>query len=141
VKKMFVCHVQNNGILTDADRILIANFIKDFPGKPLRIEISQYRKRISDAQRGYFHAVVIPLVNRALRDRGNVVNEEVTKKFLVAEVMKWGTHIKMANGEWKFVVGSSEDIPADDMPQMMEIVRAWAVEELKIQIPLPGEGV
>lgn len=134
----FIYKVQDNGRLPDVARWDVANFISQFPGKMLRVELSLYRKRRSDAQNAYYHAVVVPAVTRMLRDFGNEVNEFETHEYLKHNVMKLGRMVTGPDGP-ALLPGSTSDVPAEEWSEKMEMVRSWAAQH-GTQIPLPGEN-
>ena len=138
-ERFFICKVQENGRLTDADRLQIADVISKVPGKTLRISISLYRKRRTDKQNAYYWFVVIPAATRMLRDFGNEVNEHDTHEYLKLNVMKLGKLVTGPNGAPQFVPGSSAEIPIDEWSDKMEMIRSWAAEN-GTAIPLPGEN-
>lgn len=138
-KKEFICQVGPNGRLSDHDRLTIADAITQLPGKMVRIELSLFKKKRSDKQNAFYWKAIVPPVARALRELGNDVNEYDAHEYLKLHVMKLGRVIVGPNDMPEFLPESTADIERDDWSIKMEMIRAWAARELKLNLPLPGE--
>jgi hypothetical protein len=114
----------------------IADKIEKAKGKMIRIEISLYRKRRTDAQSGYYRSVILPTVTKALRSFGNPYDEAETHAFLKGVVGKLGKIAWDSKGNPVPYLPSSEDIDRDGWSEWFELIFAWAAQQ-GIEIPPP----
>lgn len=136
MKQYFISKIDEKGHVDAPTRLKIAALLARFVGKSIRIEVSLYRKRRSDAQNSYYYGVIIPTVTRALRDWGNDVDEDDTHQYLKDHVGKLGKLIMEPSGESKKLIPSSADLKVDEFSEWMERIWAWAASKgITIQSP------
>lgn len=109
-------------------------------GKEIVIEAKQYRKKRSNKQSEYRWAVVVPEVMRVLKKD----NPDITKK-TVNQILKKVTgyyyHQVVVGDMWHDIFLETGKDETAMFEEWMEACRAWAAENLDLQIPLPNEGI
>lgn len=98
----------------------------------------QKRKRSVNLNAFYWGFIVTPIC-QSLRQFGNMVDVEETHEFLKEHVGKLNQVIVLPTGEWFRAPGSTKKMTGSEMVQYIEILRAWAAENLGLSLPFPNE--
>ena len=105
--------------------------------KLVEVEIRLLPRR-SDSQLRYYWAVVVALVNDALRELGHDITTEDTHAFLKDKFNP--KQVVNAEGELIGQIGGSTgDMTTSDMAVYIEEIQRWASQSLGIYIPDPNE--
>lgn len=117
----------------------IQRYIQAHEGRSVVVSVKlQKRKRSTNLNAFYWGFIVTP-VCQALRDFGNMVDAEETHDFLKEHVGKLNQIIVLPTGEWFKAAGSTKKMTGTEMVKYIEIVRAWAAENLNLTLPFPNE--
>lgn len=119
----------------------IFNAIKK--GRAVKVEVKSVATK-TQAQLGYWHAVVVPHVRRGLERQGNEmshveVNRFLNEKFFSKDkVIVW----KVGNDEHCHTIRTAKSksgASRDEMYEVTEKVRRWSALDLGEYIPSPNE--
>jgi hypothetical protein len=127
-----------NGRLHPETARKVAAAIAALSGKWVTVTVAERKAKRSGKQNKYYWGVVLPLVTQAMRDAGNVVDEEEVHEFLKRDVGRLVKRITEPDGTVRFVTRSSAELSVDEWEKLMEIIRAWAAQ-FDIVVPLPNE--
>lgn len=127
-----------DGHLSDDCRQDIIRALRTLSGGYAKITIERRKKTRSLSQNAYYWSVVVPLIHEMFTDAGNSVDEEEVHNFLKDEIGKLTKYVKLPNGEFKQVSGSTAKMGTVEFEEYLEKVRAWAAE-FNLLIPLPNE--
>ena len=115
--------------------------LKLLAGKQIEITIHKKRKKRSTSQLGYWHAVVVAMVHERFKELGNhyskqQIHEYLKSNFLFEEIVnkKTGDITKMP-----LSLGEDGNVSTTQMMEAIEEIQQWAVEDLEIIIPNPGQ--
>lgn len=131
--------VKNGKLVTN--RKFIEDSIKSFEGKDIILTIEKKRKKRSNSQNSYYHAVIIPLCQDGFKNifgehfSASEVHEYLKSKFLFKEIVNQNT------GEIERFPKSTTENSTIEMEIYHEQIRAFALEYLGVNIPLPNEEI
>ena len=79
--------IVENGILK-RNRNLLIDAINQFEGKQVIVTIEKAKKKRSNPQNSFWHGVVIPIMQQALKDTGHLMTNEQTHELLKLRFLK-----------------------------------------------------
>jgi hypothetical protein len=103
------------------------------PSKMWRIEIKEYRKRRSNEQNAYIHAVPLKLIC----DKTGYTVEDM-KEFLCGEFTGWDEYTVMGRKKVRPLKTTSQ-MDTHTMTKFIEWMQWWGSETLNLYIPSPNE--
>ena len=112
--------------------------VQQFLGKKVTITIEQAKRKRSNPQNAYIHAVLIPMCKDGLFDVGykysiSETKDELKKMFAIFDKVNEQT------GEIREYIKGTSDMTTSEMMGFIADVQQWAAEFLNIYIPDPGE--
>lgn len=130
------------GVLTQRNSLIIRNFLKSVTTPYVNITITPRKKTRSLSQNAYYFGVVIPAVQAVFNEAGNNLDSEDVHAFLKSEIGKMTIYVRMPNGEFRPIVGSTKTMTTTEFEEYLEKIRAWAADPvagLGVTIALPNE--
>lgn len=115
------------------------NYVQAYDGKSVCFTIKVQRKKRSVNLNAFYWGFIVTPICQALRDFGNMVDQEETHEFLKEHVGKLNQIIVLPSGEWFSAPGSTKKMTGSEMVKYIEIIRAWAAENLDLSLPFPNE--
>lgn len=134
MSKLFtIVHVKGGHIQNRKPVTLLFQSLKD--GKYL-MEISGADKR-SNPQNRYYFGLVIPLIQKGIKDLGTELTKEevhdfLKSKFNLIEVVNKNT------GEYELFPQSTTRLTKETFSEFIEKIQRWSAEFLSMEIPDPG---
>lgn len=104
------------------------------------LEISGADKR-SNPQNRYYWGLVVPLIQKGIKDLGTELTKEETHEFLKARFNTEEIHVvDKKTGEllYESIPKSTTRLNKEDFSKYIEQIQRWAAEFLSIVIPDPG---
>ena len=117
---------------SSADKHAIGNFLAPFIGIKVQVTFSKPTKPRSNRQNKYMWGVLYRDVATETGHTTEEIHVFCKDKFLPRQFV-------IIAGEERNVPKSTKDLTTAEMEQYLERVRAWAAQELRLGIPLPGE--
>ncbi len=117
---------------TDRDVQTLSDYVGRFDGRQVRIMARPPHRTRSVRQNAYYWGVVLTTIGNECGHTSEEVHEFCKQKFLPR------AFIMIANEE-REVFKSTTDLTAQEFELYLERVRAWAAQELRLNIPLPNE--
>jgi len=103
------------------------------PGKKWRVQICEYRKKRSNEQNAYIHAVPLKIMCDAT---GYTIDE--FKEYLCGEFTGWDDY--MVNGtQMKRPIRTTSQMDALEMTKFIEWMQWFGSSQLNLYIPSPNE--
>lgn len=140
MKKISINSKVKDGVL-QTNRQFISDTIKTFEGKDVVITIEIRKKKRSNEQNAYYHAVIIPLCQDGFKNvfgehfSATEVHDYLKSKFLFKELVNQNT------GEIERFSKSTTENSTIEMEIYHDQIRAFALEFLGVNIPLPNENI
>lgn len=111
-----------------------------------KITIRNDRPKRSTAQNSYWWGIIIPHVVVGLRETGvgwmdpnSKEHREIAHEMLLRKFLNNGEVLRLADGTEFIGRSSSTRLTTEEMTQLIETVRNWALEFLGMHIPTPDE--
>ena len=101
------------------------------------LEIAQANKR-SDQQNRYYFGIVVPLVQKGIKDLGTELTKEETHEFLKAK-FNYTEITNEETGEYVQVPRSTTILNKEMFSEYIAKIQQFAAEFLNINIPDPGQ--
>jgi len=127
--KRFVIH-KNDHIRREGARVWIDNLD---PNKKWAVEIKEYRRKRSNDQNAYIHAVPLKLIS----DHTGYTMEEI-KFMLCGEFTGWDHYDMFGKTHWRPIRTSSQ-MDTLEMTKFIEYMQWWGSTNLNLYIPSPNE--
>lgn len=128
-----------NGILK-RNRNLLIDAIKSFEGKQVIVTIEKAKKKRSNPQNSFWHGVVIPIMQQALKDAGHLMTNEQTHELLKLRFLK-ETILVNESGEYIERVKSTTELTTTQFMELISEVQRFAVEYFNVIVPDPNENI
>ena len=130
--------IDEQGLLRIINRKGFDEFILQWAGKDVEIEVSKKKSRRSLPQNSYYWSAVIPIIRQAFRELGHQLDNEETHEFLKHQFLK--ESIITEDGEYlgERIKSSTELTKSEFMDYIAEI-QQFAAEKLSVYIPDPNE--
>lgn len=136
-KQFTILHMKEGKILNLKS---FANFLLTLKDGKHLIEASGADKR-SNPQNRYYFGLVVPLIQKGIKDLGTELTNEETHEFLKAKFNADEIHVVDKNtGEllYESIPKSTTRLNKEDFSAYIEQIQRWAAEFLSIVIPDPG---
>ena len=128
-----------NGILK-RNRNLLIDAIKSFEGKQVIVTIEKAKKKRSNPQNSFWHGVVIPIMQQALKDVGHLMTNEQTHELLKLRFLK-ETILVNESGEYIERVKSTTELTTTQFMELISDVQRFAVEYFNVIVPDPNSDI
>jgi hypothetical protein len=139
--------VRGDIVLSDAQQAYMADCARQMPDGPFIAEFRRERKGITALQRGYWFAVVVPLVSEYTGDDRDSTHEDLKRLLfprlgLPLSVTKRWKNKKTGRRRQRTREMSINDLNSKRMADLIDLVRKWAAEELPggLHIPEPDKA-
>lgn len=106
-------------------------------GKQVSVTIGQRKKTRSQNQNRYMWGVLIPAIQRAMREEGNLYTPEDIH--YIMKIRLGFYRLIELNGFSFKVAEPTRTMSTKDFMAYVEIYQSWALENLGIRIPDPNE--
>ena len=103
------------------------------PKRKWRVTIKEYRKKRSNEQNNYYHAVPVPMISNHI---GQTI--ETTKEYLAGEFTGW-IDFTIGDRNMSRPVKTSSQMDTKEMTDFIEFIQWWASSTLNMYIPSPNE--
>lgn len=116
---------------TDGQRAAIQTFLRDRRQPQVQVEFTQPRLARSKKANAYYWAVVLKTISEETGHTSEEIHEYFKTELLPRKWVGIG-------GREREVPKSTTELTMPEFSEYLERVRAWAAQELKMTIPLPG---
>lgn len=113
--------------------------VQALEGKNMVISLREQKRRRSLSLNAFYWGFIVTPIMEALREFGNMVDQEETHEFLKAHVGKLNQVIVTPDGEIHRAPGSTKKMTGSEMVKYIEMIRAWAAETLDLALKFPNE--
>ncbi len=140
MKRIQINSSVKDGVLV-TNRKHIADVIKIFEGANIIISIEKRKKKRSNNQNAFYHAVVIPIMMDAFKDAWGEyyssveVHEALKAKYCFKEQVNENT------GEILQIPSSTTNLSTIEWEEYINKIRAFAFEWFNVTIPMPNEQI
>jgi hypothetical protein len=115
-------------------------YIRAFDGtKPFVFTVKEQKRKRSVNLNAFYWGYIVTPIMQALRDFGNMVDQEETHEFLKEHVGKLNQIIVTPDDEIHRAPGSTKKMSGSEMVKYIEVIRAWAAEVLNLPLKFPNE--
>lgn len=118
-----------NGVMSINNIGQWTRYMQTLDGVECDIVVRKYRKKRSLPQNAYFHGVVCVLLGNHWGYTVDEAHSAICTEFLTID-----------DGVKPPYVRSTTDLDTEEFNQFLEVVKIWAAEEWKTNIPDPGES-
>ena len=122
------------------NRNLIIDAIQSFEGKEIIVTFERAKKKRSNPQNAFWHGVVIPIMQQALKDAGHLMTNEQTHDLLKLRFLK-ETILANENGEYIERIKSTTELTTTQFMELIQEVQRFAVEYFNVIVPDPNENI
>lgn len=126
-----------DGKVTGDIALRIRQMLALYEGKEVEITIRERKKRISQSQRGYFYAAIVPAFRLFYYENGTLYDDPDMKHYLKKEVGKLTRTYLGPDGKQETRVRSLESLSKEEMSVFIEVCLQHAAE-IGLMIP-PSE--
>ena len=109
-----------------------------FEGKEVFITIERRKKQRSHPQNNFYWGVIIPIIQHALYDLGNIYTKEQVHDILKHMFLKEDVPVGK-DGEFLTKIKSTTDLTTSGFMDYVQEITIWAATFLKVEIPEPGQ--
>lgn len=136
----FIGNISESGKLTIVNRKSFDEFISQYSGKQVVIDVTKKISKRSDPQNKYYWSCVVPIVQQGFKDLGHKISKEDTHLFLRNRFLK--QEMLSQDGE---VIGerlmSTTELTKSAFGNYIAEIVQFSAEILNVQIPNPNEQV
>lgn len=125
--------IRNINILLDA--------IKSFEGKEVLVTLEKPVKKRSNPQNNFYWGVCIVIIKQALRETGNILNENEIHDLLRLKFLKHTILIKEETGEYVERMKSTTELTTTEFMEYILSIQQFASEYFDVIIPNPNEEI
>lgn len=115
----------------------IGDVLAKYEGKRVVVSIKEAPKPQKPNKRRYYFACIVSAVHQALREAGNIMDEQETHILLKRDVGKLRKTVWLPNGEQTVTLRSYRDLTPKEEGDYITACTVWATE-LGIDIPPPN---
>lgn len=134
MKTSCIIHIDEKGKLANK-KVVAQAFNILHPGKWL-LEINSYNKR-TDPQNRYYWGLVVPIIQKGIKDLGTDLTKEETHEFLKAR-FNISDLVNEQTGEAISIPLSTTRLNKEQFGEYIEKIQQFAAEFLSVEIPDPG---
>lgn len=139
MKSTFKLFVNPEGKIPKQASIDIADVLKTYTKKNVRITIEKWSNLRSNSQNAWYFGVAVKLITARLKESNPVKYAEITEE----SVHEWikakflDTRMVEIAGEQKEISGTTTELTTTNFSGFMEDIQQWAAESLDLVIPDP----
>jgi hypothetical protein len=123
------------------NRNLILNALETFEGQEVILTIQKAKKRRSNPQNSFYHAVCVPIMQQCLKDAGYLMTNESVHDMLKLRFLKESILINEESGEYIERIKSTTELTTTQFAEYILDIQKFAVEYFNVQIPNPNEEI
>jgi hypothetical protein len=123
------------------NRNLILNALEKFEGQEVILTIQKAKKSRSNPQNSFYHGVVIPIMQQALKDAGYLMTNESVHDMLKLRFLKESILVNEESGEYIERIKSTTELTTTQFAEYILDIQKFAVEYFNVQIPNPNEEI
>jgi hypothetical protein len=123
------------------NRNLILNALEKFEGQEVILTIQKAKKSRSNPQNSFYHGVVIPIMQQALKDAGYLMTNESVHDMLKLRFLKESILVNEESGEYIERIKSTTELTTTQFAEYILDIQKFAVEYFNVQIPDPNEEI
>jgi hypothetical protein len=123
------------------NRNLILNALETFEGQEVILTIQKAKKRRSNPQNSFYHGVVIPIMQQALKDAGYLMTNESVHDMLKLRFLKESILVNENTGEYIERIKSTTELTTTQFAEYILDIQKFAVEYFNVQIPDPNQEI
>lgn len=123
------------------NRNIVLEAINSFEGKDLLITFEKVSKKRSNLQNNFYWAVCIVIIKQALRDTGNILNENEIHDLLRLKFLKHTILIKEETGEYVERMKSTTELTTTEFMEYILLIQQFASEYFDVIIPDPEQEI
>lgn len=129
-----------NGVLK-RNRNLIQDAIKSFEGKTITITIEKAKKKRSNPQNSFYWGIVLPIMQKALKDTGHLMSNNDVHELLKLRFLKEAIMVNEETGEVIERVKSTTELTTSGFMDYLSEIQRFSNEYFGIVIPEPNDSI
>lgn len=129
-----------NGVLKRS-RNLIQDAIKSFEGKTVTITIEKAKKKRSNPQNSFYWGIVLPIMQKALKDTGHLMSNNDVHELLKLRFLKEAIMVNEETGEVIERVKSTTELTTSGFMDYLSEIQRFSNEYFGIVIPEPNDSI
>lgn len=129
-----------NGVLK-RNRNLIQDAIKSFEGKTVTITIEKAKKKRSNPQNSFYWGIVLPIMQKALKDTGHLMSNNDVHELLKLRFLKEAIMVNEETGEVIERVKSTTELTTSGFMDYLSEIQRFSNEYFGIVIPEPNDSI
>lgn len=131
-------HISEDGTLKIVNRKGLNDWIRNNPGRNIKLSIELKRKKRTTPQNAYYWGAIIPLITQAMNDLGNEFDEDTAHDFLKKE---FNYKEIESNGHNIRIPVSTTKLTTVEFNEYIEKIQQFAATVLGIVIPDPNQAL
>lgn len=134
-----ISSVQNGNLIRN--RNLIKEAICAFENKEIVIRIEKKKRKRSNPQNRFYYGVVIPLMQQALKESGNLMTSNDVHELLKLRFLKETILVNEETGQIVERIKSTTELSTSQFMDYMAEINVFASEYFGVVIPEPNENI
>jgi hypothetical protein len=123
------------------NRNFILNAVKTFEGQEVILTIQKAKKRRTTPQNSFYHGVVVPIMQQALKDSGYLMTNESVHDMLKLRFLKESILVNENTGEYIERIKSTTELTTTQFAEYILDIQKFAVEYFNVIIPDPNQEI
>ena len=123
------------------NRNLILDALNSFEGQEITITLQKAKKRRSNPQNSFYHAVCVPIMQQCLKDAGYLMTLEQTHEMLKLRFLKESILVNEQTAEYIERIKSTTELSTIEFMEYILDIQKFAIEYFNTEIPNPNENI
>jgi hypothetical protein len=123
------------------NRNLILDALKSFEGQEITITLQKAKKRRSNPQNSFYHAVCVPIMQQCLKDAGYLMTLEQTHEMLKLRFLKESILVNEQTAEYIERIKSTTELSTIEFMEYILDIQKFAIEYFNTEIPDPNQNI
>ena len=123
------------------NRNLILEALNGFEGQEITITLQKAKKRRSNPQNSFYHAVCVPIMQQCLKDAGYLMTLEQTHEMLKLRFLKESILVNEQTAEYIERIKSTTELSTIEFMEYILDIQKFAIEYFNTEIPDPNQNI
>jgi|688.fasta_scaffold36769_11 hypothetical protein len=123
------------------NRNLILEALNSFEGQEITITLQKAKKRRSNPQNSFYHAVCVPIMQQCLKDAGYLMTLEQTHEMLKLRFLKESILVNEQTAEYIERIKSTTELSTIEFMEYILDIQKFAIEYFNTEIPDPNQNI
>jgi hypothetical protein len=123
------------------NRNLILDALKSLEGQEITITLQKAKKRRSNPQNSFYHAVCVPIMQQCLKDAGYLMTLEQTHEMLKLRFLKESILVNEQTAEYIERIKSTTELSTIEFMEYILDIQKFAIEYFNTEIPDPNQNI